>query len=278
MRELVGQVLASRRMRVGLGLIGVLCAVAILAPLVTSYDPSDQIDLATRQLLAPSLLHPFGTDFFSRDLLTRVLHGARISLSVAVLSVVVSVMLGTIVGLVAGSAGRALDTVLMRLVDTALAIPRLFLLIVVLTLWRDVGLAGLVAILGLTSWFHIARIVRAEVLSLRAREFVSASRVLGLTPQRIAVRHLLPNLVAPIIVAATLGVGQIVLLEAGLSYLGIGVSPPTPSWGAMIAEGQQLMSSAWWVAAFPGMAIVLTVLGFSLAGDGLRDALDPRTR
>ncbi len=269
---------ASRRARFGLGLLVVLCVVAVFAPLVTSYDPSDQIDLATRQLLAPSLTHPFGTDFFSRDLLTRVLHGARISLSVAILSVLLSVILGTAVGLTAGSVGGAAGAALMRLVDTALAVPRLFLLIVVLALWRDVALFGLIAILGLTSWFHIARIVRAEVLSLRAREFVVASRALGLTTRRIAIRHLLPNLAAPIIVTATLGVGQIVLIEAGLSYLGIGVSPPTPSWGAMIAEGQTLLATAWWVAAFPGLAIVLTVVGFSLVGDGLRDALDPRTR
>lgn len=271
-------VLSRTRARVGLAVVALLCILAALAPLFTQYDPVAQIDLATGQMLPPSLSHPLGTDFYSRDMLARVLFGARISLTIAMLSVILSIAIGTAVGLTSGFVGGLTDTILMRFLDAALAIPRVFLLLVVLALWRSIGVAGLIMVLGLTSWFVVARVVRAEVLSLKAREFVVATRALGLSSRRIALRHLLPNVAAPIIVAATLGVGQIVLLEAGLSYLGIGVRPPTPSWGAMIAEGQQELASAWWISTFPGLAIMLTVIGFSLIGDSVRDTLDPRSR
>ncbi len=278
MRTVLGRALAQRRVRLGLALVCTLCLVALLAPLIAPYDPVTQLDLAEGQLLGPSAAHPFGTDFFSRDLLSRVLYGARISLSVAVLSVVLSVTIGTLVGLAAGLAGGLLDNVLMRGVDAALAVPRVFLLLVVLALWDNVGVGGLILILGLTSWFDASRIVRGEVLSLKERDFVAAARVLGVGGRRIALRHLLPNVAAPVIVTATLGVGQMVLVEAALSYLQVGVRPPTPSWGSIIFEGQQVLSSAWWIATFPGIALVLTVVGFSLLGDGMRNALDPRSR
>jgi peptide/nickel transport system permease protein len=270
--------LTGTRARVGFALVGLLLLLALLAPLFTSYDPTAQIDLATRQLLPPSLAHPMGTDFFSRDMLSRVLHGARISLTIAMLTILVSITIGTLIGMWAGWSGGGVDAVLMRLVDAALAIPRVFLLLVVLALWRNVGLVGLILVLGTTSWFDTARLVRAEVLSLKAREFVVATRALAFRAPRVAWRHLLPNVAAPVIVSATLGVGQIVLLEAGLSYLGIGVRPPIPSWGNMIADGQAHLATAWWITAFPGLAIMLTVIGFSLIGDSLRDAIDPRTR
>jgi len=270
--------LSGTRARVGLALVGLLLLLALLAPLFTSYDPTAQIDLATRQLLPPSMAHPMGTDFFSRDMLSRVLFGARISLTIAVFTILVSITIGTLVGMWAGWSGGVVDTALMRLVDAALAIPRVFLLLVVLALWRNVGLVGLILVLGTTSWFDTARLVRAEVLSLKAREFVVATRALAFRAPRVAWRHLLPNVAAPVIVSATLGVGQIVLLEAGLSYLGIGVRPPMPSWGNMIADGQAHLATAWWITAFPGLAIMLTVVGFSLIGDALRDAMDPRSR
>lgn len=270
--------LTGTRARVGLALVALLLLLALLAPLFSSYDPTAQIDLATRQLLPPSLAHPMGTDFFSRDMLSRVLFGARISLTIAVLTILVSITIGTLIGMWAGWSGGGVDAVLMRLVDAALAIPRVFLLLVVLALWRNVGLVGLILVLGTTSWFDTARLVRAEVLSLKAREFVVATRALAFRAPRVAWRHLLPNVAAPVIVSATLGVGQIVLLEAGLSYLGIGVRPPIPSWGNMIADGQAHLATAWWITAFPGLAIMLTVIGFSLIGDSLRDAIDPRTR
>lgn len=266
----------DRRLRAGLLLVGVLVVVAVFAPLLSPHAPSAQLDLVAQQYAPPSWAHPFGTDFYSRDLLSRVLYGARISLSVAVLAVLLSVTLGTAIGLTAGVAGGWLDAVLMRGIDAALAIPRIFLVLVVVALWHGVGVPGLVLILGLTSWFDASRIVRAEVMSLRTREFVHAARALGLSTPQIVRRHLLPNVAAPVIVAATLGIGQMVLLEAGLSYLSVGVRPPTPSWGQMIAEGQTALATAPWVAAFPGVALVLTVLAFSLVGDGLRRALDPR--
>ncbi len=272
------RLLRQRRARVAMALVALLCLAAALAPWLVPYEPTAQLDLVRGQYLAPSAEHPFGTDFYSRDLLSRVLYGARISLAIAVLSVVLSVTIGTAVGLTAGLAGGVVDAVLMRAIDAALAVPRVFLLLVVLVLWENVGVVGLIAILGLTSWFDASRIVRAEVLSLKTREFVVAARALGLGPPRLALRHLLPNLAAPIIVTATLGIGQIILTEAALSYLGLGVSPPTPSWGSIIAEGQQALAVAPWVAAFPGVAIVVTVVGFSLLGDGLRDAIDPRAR
>ena len=265
-------------MQVGLVLVGALVLLAAFAPLLSGHDPAAQPDLVGRSYAPPSLAHPFGTDFYSRDLFSRVLHGARISLSVAGLAVFLSITLGTALGLAAGMAPGWIDAVLMRFVDAALAIPRIFLVLVVVGLWNDIGLFGLVLILGLTSWFDTSRLVRAEVLSLRSREFVRAARALGLGATRIMSRHLLPNVASPVIVSATLGIGQMILLEASLSYLSLGVRPPTPSWGQMIAEGQTALHTAPWVAIFPGLAVVLTVLGFSLIGDGMRRALDPRAR
>jgi len=268
----------DRRARVGLALVVLFAVLATFASVVASHDPTAQLDLVGKQYQPPSLAHPFGTDFYSRDLLSRVLHGARISLSIAVLSVAVSIVLGTAVGLAAGLAGGLVDQVLMRGVDGALAMPRLFLVLVVVALWEDVGVVGLVLILGLTSWFDTSRIVRAEVLSVKSRQFIAAARAVGLGLRGIVGRHLLPNIAGPIIVMATLGIGQMILLEAGLSYLGVGVRPPTPSWGQIIADGQQVLRTAPWVALFPGLAIVVTVLAFSLLGDGVRRALDPRSR
>jgi peptide/nickel transport system permease protein len=267
---------ARRDVGIGLGLIVLLCVTAALAPFLTAHDPSTQIDLVAQQYAAPSLAHPFGTDFYSRDVLSRVLYGARISISIAALAVFVSVTLGTAVGIAAGWAGGWLDTVLMRLVDAGLAIPRIFLVLVIVALWPELGTIGLVLVLGFTSWFDTSRIVRAEVLSLRTRTFVEAARALGLSRRRTIVRHILPHLAAPVSVAVTLGIGQMILLEAGLSYLGLGIRPPTPSWGQMIADGQTALRIAPWVTLFPGIAVVITVLSFSLLGDGLRRHFNPR--
>ena len=278
MNPFVRKVLRHRRAQAGLVVVSVLLLVAILAPVLSPHDPAAQLDLATQQMQAPSAAHPFGTDYFSRDLLSRVLHGARISLTIAVLSVLLSITIGTAVGWIAGMTGGIVDAALMRAVDAALAIPRIFLLLVILALWQNVGVVTLIAILGLTSWFGTSRIVRAELLSLREREFVVAARALGIGHLRLLLHHLLPNVAAPVIVTATLGIGHIILIEAGLSYLGIGVRPPTPSWGNIIQEGHNLLATAPWISIFPGLAIVVTVLGFSLLGDGLRDTLDPRTR
>lgn len=267
----------SRRVRLGVMVVGVLYLIALLAPVLAPYDPAAQLDLVAGRLLPPSLMHPLGTDAFSRDLLSRLLFGARLSLWIAALAVLVAVIVGTAVGLAAGVAGGAVDALLMRSVDAALAIPRVFLLIVVLALWEHGGVTALVLVLGFTGWFGTSRLVRAEVQSVRRRDYVVAARALGLSGTRIALRHVLPNVAAPIIVTATLGVGNTVLLEAALSFLGIGVRPPLPSWGNMIADGQAFLPTAPWQAIVPGLAVVGTVMAFSLLGESLRDALDPRS-
>lgn len=268
----------TRRVRLGLALVSALYLMALLAPLLAPYDPATQLDLVAGRLLGPSLAHPLGTDPFSRDVLSRLLYGARLSLWIAALAVLVAVTLGTALGLAAGLAGGAMDALLMRAVDSGLAIPRVFLLIVVLALWEHGGVAALILVLGLTGWFGTSRLVRAEVQSVRQRDFILAARALGLSGTRIALRHVLPNVAAPIIVTATLGVGNTVLLEAALSFLGIGVRPPLPSWGNMIADGQAYLPTDPAQAIVPGLAVVATVMAFSFLGDALRDAWDPRSQ
>jgi peptide/nickel transport system permease protein len=248
---------------------------ALLAPLLAPWDPAYQGDLVTLRYTSPSWAHPLGTDHFARDVLSRLLFGARVSLSVGILAVTLSVVLGTVVGSVAGFLGGWIDTVAMRGVDVVLAFPRIVLLVVLVAVFEP-SLTVVVLVLGLTQWPVTARIVRGEVLSLREREFILAARALGFSRRRILVRHLIPNALAPVIVTAALGVGHTIVLEAGLSFLGIGVQPPTPSWGGMVESGRDVMVSAWWLSTFPGLAIVLTVVAFNLVGDGLRDALDPR--
>jgi peptide/nickel transport system permease protein len=264
------------RLRIGLVLVAALAAVALLAPLLTPYPPAAQLDLHALRAAPPSLAHPLGTDLYSRDLLSRLLYGARISLSIAVLAVVISVTVGTLVGVLAGYAGGVADAVLMRVVDAGLAVPKMFVVLVVLALWEGVTIPALIGMIGLTGWFGVSRIVRAEVAAAREREYVAAARAAGASPGRIAVRHILPNVAGPIIVTAAMGVGQVVLLEAGLSYLGIGVPQPTPSWGSIVADGQHVLLAAPWIAAGAGLAIIVTVLAFSILGDGLRERLDPR--
>lgn len=221
--------------------------------------------------------HPFGTDQLSRDVLARVVSGARISLGVAILAVALSVTLGAAVGVVSGYWGGAIDAVLMRTVDGALAIPRLFILLLVLAVWERVPVLALILLIGATGWFATSRLVRGEVLRIREEGYVRAAEALGARRRRIIFRHLLPNALGPLLVAATLGVGDVILLEAGLSFLGLGIHPPTPSWGGMILDSREVMVSAPWTGIFPGLAIVLTVLSANLFGDALRDAIDPRS-
>lgn len=272
---------AFRRNRLAVGGTMAVLAfflVALLTPLIAPFDPVVQGALVGGSNLPPSWEHPLGTDQYARDVLSRVLYGARISLSVGFVAVAISVTIGTLVGAVAGYVGGRTDALLMRFVDMVLSFPRLILLIAVIAVMESPSIFVIVAILGLTLWPSSARIVRGEVLALREREFVEAARALGFSGPRILGRHILPNALAPIIVAATLGIGNTIVLEAGLSFLGIGVQPPTPSWGNMVADGRTRLLEAWWISTFPGFAIVLTVLAFNLVGDGLRDALDPRQR
>ena len=263
------------RGRAGGLVLAAIGAAAALGPLLLP-DPLAQPCVLTCKNLAPSLAHPFGTDDLSRDILSRVANGGRISLSVAILSVALSVTLGAAMGLVAGYWGGAVDAALMRLVDAALAIPRLFLLLLVLAVWEQVPLGVMILLIGATGWFGTGRLVRGEALRLREEAYVRAAEALGASRRRIIFRHLLPNTAGPLLVAATLGVGDVILLEAGLSFLGLGVPLPTASWGGMILDAKSVLVAAPWAGIFPGLAIVITVLSANLFGDALRDAFDPR--
>jgi peptide/nickel transport system permease protein len=263
------------RGRTGIVVLAIVAAVAVFAPPFLA-DPADVPDPVGAANLSPGPGHPFGTDALSRDVLSRVVSGARVSLSVGVLAVVLSISLGAAVGLAAGYTGGAVDAALMRLVDAALAIPRLFVLLLLLAGdWRA-PVVVLILLIGATGWFATARLVRGEVLRLKEESYVSAAEALGAPPRRIMFRHLLPNTFGPLLVAATLGVGDVILLEAGLSFLGLGVQAPTPSWGGMILDGKPYLATAPWAGLFPGLAIVVTVLSANLLGDALRDAVDPR--
>jgi peptide/nickel transport system permease protein len=261
----------------GLWVIATLYAVALLAPLLAPYDPIAQPDIVRLAYLPPSTEYPLGTDRFGRDVLSRILYGARISLAIGFIATAISVTVGTAVGALAGYFGRLVDSVLMRFTDVVLAFPRLILLILIVALFEP-SLTVIILVLGLTQWPATTRIVRGEVLSLREREFVQAARALGFRHSRIILRHVLPNVIAPVIVTATLGIGNTIVLEAGLAFLGLGLQPPTPTWGEMVNAGRENLLGAWWLATFPGLTIVLVVLAFNVLGDGLRDALDPRLR
>jgi peptide/nickel transport system permease protein len=262
------------RGRFGVLVLLIIALAAVAGPLVLP-DPLAQPDVLAASR-PPTPEHPFGTDQLSRDVLSRVVSGARVSLSVALLAVIMSMTLGATVGVVAGYWGSAIDATLMRLVDGALAIPRLFVLLLLLAVWERVPLLALILLIGATGWFATSRLVRGEVLRLREEGYVRAAEALGARRRRIIFRHLLPNALGPLLVAATLGVGDVILLEAGLSFLGLGIQPPTPSWGGMILDSREVMVSAPWTGIFPGLAIVITVLSANLFGDALRDAVDPR--
>ena len=259
-----------------LALIALLCLMALLAPLIAPHNPNAQLDIVNLKNHPPSLEYPFGTDRYSRDLLSRMLFGARISLSVAMLAVLLSATVGTAYGLVAGYAGGRVDGVMMRLLDACLAIPRVLLLVAILSLWSPVPLVTLILVIGFSGWFEVSRLVRAEVLVVMRREYVLAARALGTPGHRIIWRHVLPNVLTPVLVAASLGVGNVIILEAGLSYLGIGARAPTASWGSIFFDGSDAFQATWWIALFPGLAIIITVLAFNTFGGALRDALDPQ--
>ncbi len=263
-------------MWIGLVTLSLIILVALLAPWIAPYDPKEQLDIVALNSQPPSLAHPLGTDTFSRDVLSRMIHGARFSLAISLGAVTLATIFGTILGAVAGYVGGVVDAVLMRLVDAAFSIPSLLLLIVVIALWGEVGVVFLTLLIAGIAWFTISRLVRAETMALRDADYVVAARALGVPGWRILARHVLPNVIAPAIVAGTLAIGNVILLEAGLSYLGIGVRPPNPSWGSIIQEGAERVSDLWWLTVFPGIAILVTVFACNALGDALRDALDPR--
>jgi peptide/nickel transport system permease protein len=262
--------------RVAVVALATLAIAALLAPLLTAHSPIAQPDIVELKRMPPSAAHPFGTDQFSRDVLSRVLHGGRVSLGVALLAVILSSTIGTAYGAISGFYGGLIDGAMMRLLDALLSIPRILLLIAIVALWGTVSIPVLVILLGVTGWFGVSRLVRAEVLAIRERDFVAGARALGAGDFRLLARHVLPNVAAPVVVAATLGVGHVIILEAGLSFLGLGVQPPVPSWGNIIQEGSQEIRTLWWMSLFPGAAIVVTTMAFNVLGDALRDALDPR--
>ena len=262
--------------RVALVVLALLYAAALLAPLIAPYDPTRQLDITALNSRPPSLAHPFGTDRYSRDVLSRVLFGARVSMTVATLAVLMAAVIGTLYGLLAANANKVVDTVMMRLLDAFLAIPRVLLLVAILALWNPVPLWLLIVLLGTTGWFDVSRLVRAEALSMQEREFVLASRASGASGARVIFRHMLPNVLGPVIVTTTLGVGSVIVLEAGLSFIGVGVREPQASLGTLFQDGVEVFAGTWWTALFPGLTIVLIVLCFNIMGDALRASLDPR--
>jgi peptide/nickel transport system permease protein len=275
--------LASRRTALfGLVVVLVVALTAAASPLISPFDPVEQ-DLGDLRLKPPGFrdaagrLHPLGTDHLGRDLLARVIYGSRPALLVGFAAVVISGVIGMAAGLIAGYFGGRLDDVLMRLADIQLAFPFILLAIAVIGVLGP-SLTTIIVVIGVSSWVVYARIVRSAVLSLREREFVQAALALGSGDGRIVLRHILPNALTPWLVVATLDMARVIVIESALSFLGLGVQPPTPTWGGMLADGRVYISTAWWLATFPGLAILVTVLGINLFGDGLRDTLDPRLK
>jgi len=264
---------ANRFAMAGALLIVFLFLVSLLAPFIAPYGP-DELDLY-HVLMPPSAAHWFGTDDLGRDVLTRIIYGARISLKVGFVAVGIAVAIGTVIGLVSGYYSGHLDSILMRVVDIMLCFPTFFLILAVIA-FLEQSIWYIMIIIGLTGWMGVARLVRAEVLSLRERDYVMAVRALGANDTRIIFRHILPNALSPVLVSATLGVAGAILTESALSFLGIGVPPPTPSWGNILTAGKEYIEFAWWLTLYPGLAITVTVLAYYLVGEGIRDALDPR--
>jgi peptide/nickel transport system permease protein len=257
----------------GGAIVLLLLAVAVLAPVIVPYDPGS-VETA-RLLEPPSAAHLLGTDELGRDVLSRMIYGARISLMVGFIAVGIATLIGVIVGAVSGYYGGWVDELMMRFVDVMLTFPSFFLILAVIAMLEP-SIVNVMIVIGITGWMGVARLVRAEFLSLKERDFVAAARSIGQSDAIIIFRHILPNAMAPVLVSATLGIAGAILTESALSFLGIGVQPPTPSWGSILTEGKNYIEFAWWLSLFPGLAILVTVLGYNLLGESLRDALDVR--
>jgi len=259
---------------VGGMVVATVAVLAVLAPFIAPYDPAA---INVRHiLLPPSLEHWCGTDTLGRDVFSRMLYGARVSLAVGFVAVGISLIIGIILGSIAGHYGGRVDSMLMRLTDMVLCFPTFFLILAVIA-FLEPSIWNIMIVIGLTSWMGVTRLVRAEFLSLREREFVLAAKSLGINSFELITRYLLPNAIGPILVSAVLGVAGAVLVESGLSFLGLGVQPPDPSWGNMLTEGKDNIQIAWWLSLYPGLAILVTVLGYNLLGEGLRDMFDPKS-
>jgi peptide/nickel transport system permease protein len=250
-----------------------LFIVAVFAPVVSPYNPND-ID-RKNILMSPSIKHPFGTDDLGRDVMSRMIWGAGISLQVGFVAVGIATVIGIFLGALAGYYGRWIERIIMRFIDIMLTIPTFFLILAVIA-FVEPSIWNIMIVIGLTGWMGVARLVRAEFLSIKEREYVVAARALGASDSRIIFRHILINSLAPVLVSAVLGIAGAVLVESALSFLGIGVQPPTPSWGNILTLGKDNIEIAWWLSVFPGLAILITVLGYNLLGEGIRDSIDPR--
>ena len=269
------KLIENKLMLFGLVVVGVLTIMALLAPIISPYDPAG-INIE-KALLAPSRTHIFGTDYLGRDLFSRIIYGGRISLSIGFIAVGIALLIGIIIGSIAGYYGGVTDSMLMRIVDIMLCFPSFFLILAVVAMLEP-GIFNIMVIIGITGWMGAARLIRAEILSLKEREFILASRALGAGDFRIITRHLIPNAIAPVLVSAVLGVAGAVLLESSLSFLGLGVQPPIPSWGNILMDGKASLGVCWWPMFFPGIFILITVLGYNLLGEGLREYFDPKKR
>jgi len=259
----------------GAAIILILSIIAIFAPFIAPYDPT-MINIE-EALMVPSSSHLLGTDQLGRDIFSRMVYGTRISLSIGLIAVGIAAIIGVALGSIAGYFGGKVDSIIMRFVDIMLCFPSFFLILAVVAIIGP-SIYNIMIVIGLTSWMGMARLIRAEVLSLKEREFVLAARSLGVSNTKIIIRHLIPNGIGPVLVSFVLGVAAAVLVEAALSFLGLGVQPPTPSWGNILMEGKATLGVAWWLIIFPGLAILITVLAFNLLGEGIRDALNPRLR
>lgn len=260
----------NKSLLAGIIIIAIFSLMAILAPLVSPYDPSviDQNNL----LVGPSKVHLLGTDSLGRDLLSRIIYGARISLSIGLIAVGIATIIGLLFGSIAGFYGGIIDSMIMRFVDIMLCFPTFFLILAAVAILEP-SIFNIMVIIGLTSWMSVARLVRAEILSLKEREFIQAEKALGASNFRIIYYHLIPNAIGPVLVSATLGIAGAILLESGLSFLGLGVQPPIPSWGNILIESKSTLGVAWWLTVFPGLAILTTILGFNFISEGLKKIL-----
>lgn len=264
---------ANKLFLAGAVIVAAATVMAVLAPFIAGYDPNE-INLE-EAISPPSLRHIIGTDSLGRDLFSRMLFGARISLSVGFIAVGISVIIGVAIGSIAGYYGGAIDAVISRLIDIMLCFPTFFLILSTIALLGP-SIWNIMIIIGITNWMGISRLIRAEILSLKEREFIEAARAIGAGDIRIITRHLIPNGIGPVLVSATLGVAGAILLESGLSFLGLGVQPPQASWGNILTEAKATLGVAWWLTLFPGLAILITVLGYNLLGEGLREFFNPR--
>jgi peptide/nickel transport system permease protein len=258
---------------IGSIIVLLLIATSLLAPFISPYDPT-AIDVYN-VLSPPGKTHLLGTDDLGRDLLSRIIWGSRVSLKVGFVAVGIAITIGIVIGSLAGFYGGRVDAILMRFVDIMLAFPTFFLILAVISILEP-NIFTIMAVIGVTSWMDVARLVRAEFLTLKERDFVGAAIAIGVSDTRLIFRHILPNALSPVFVAATFGVGGAILTESGLSFLGLGVQPPDPSWGNILTAGKDNIEIAWWLSLYPGLAILITVLSYNLVGEGLRDALDPR--